>query len=236
MTTTPFLSTRASELAEQIRELLLKDELNEGETFMTEAEVASRFGVSRSIAREAVSRLRGLGILTSRQGKGLLVGKPNPVTLWERSFPFLSCAPDDLAELSQLRYVLEVGSIELSTANATPDQIAQLEQLAAEFARRRSEAQGEEAENEVELAFHRLLLEMTGNATISGMHRVLSDYFQRAATRTEATPTADSHAVWQHRAIAEAIRQRDPDQARAILRQHLRELIRPPLPDEDGES
>jgi DNA-binding FadR family transcriptional regulator len=221
-------TTRAHQLADQIREELLQQRLREGETFMTEADVAERFQVSRSIAREAVSRLRGLGILTSRQGKGLLVGRPNPVSLWERSIPFVGRSDEDLVALSQLRYVLEVGSADLCAANATEQQVERLEKLAEEFSRLRTKARGDEQENEIELAFHSLLLEMTGNQTIAGMHRVLSDYFQRASVVDAPSSEADSHAVWQHRAIAQAIRQRDAEQVRSLLRQHLRTLLEPP--------
>src|SRR6187455_272607 len=102
--------SRTSRLAEQIRDRIATAQFSDGDLFMTEAQLAKEYGVSRNIAREAVSQLRGLGILEGRKSKGLLVRRPNPVRLLSHSLTALAQSEDDVDELAKLRYVLEVGA------------------------------------------------------------------------------------------------------------------------------
>src|SRR5438105_4589883 len=92
--------TRAATLAEQIRRRIQTERLRDGDLFMTEAQVAEEYGVSRNITREAVSKLQALGILESRKRKGLIVRLPNPVKLLSHSLPSLAGSEEHLSELA----------------------------------------------------------------------------------------------------------------------------------------
>src|SRR3954467_8691902 len=139
---TEFAQSRTTQLADQIRRRIAAEALSEGDLFMTEAQLSKEYGVSRNIAREAVSQLRGLGILEGRKSKGLLVRRPNPVQLLSHSLPALAQSEDDVNELAKLRYVLEAGGIELAVNNATEEQIASLKQLASEYEHARRSGAG----------------------------------------------------------------------------------------------
>ena len=216
----PNTDTLANSLAERIRRDILARGLKKDDLFMTEAGVVEHYQVSRNIAREAVSQLRALGVLKSRQAKGLLVASSNPVDLLSRSLPFFGNSAGQLRQLAQLRYVLETGAIDLAVLHAADEQVRELLDLAVEF----EKVVGTSREDEIELAFHSLLLKMSGNPLISGMHQVVVDYFQWAA-RVPGRIHGEPGTAWQHRAIAEAIRQRDVEQARALLRQHLQPML-----------
>lgn len=221
MTSSSFVPSRAHELAEELRHELLRQGLQEGDVFMTEADICQRYGVSRSIAREAVSRLRGLGILKSRQGKGLLIGKSDSVALIAMTLPFSSGSPAAREELGHLRYVLELGAIDLAIANASDAQLQRLQEIAEEY-ERISLTNSPEADGRVELAFHTLILEMTGIPLVANMHQVIAQYFHSSAPEQL---TSSPQSVWDHRAIAEAFARRDVELARSLLRRHLQGLI-----------
>ena len=106
--TEPNTRTLANDLARKLRSYLLNGDLVEGDLVMTEAEVAERFQVSRGIAREAVSQLRAIGILKSRQSKGLIVGQVDPVDLFAQSLPFYHRTSRSLGQIARMRYVLEI--------------------------------------------------------------------------------------------------------------------------------
>ena len=226
--TEPNTRTLANDLARKLRSYLLNGDLVEGDLVMTEAEVAERFQVSRGIAREAVSQLRAIGILKSRQSKGLIVGQVDPVDLFAQSLPFYHRTSRSLGQIARMRYVLEIGAIDLSVRNATEEQIQQLAAQAAEFEAAYHTELPNDQLNAFDHAFHRILLEMTADPLISGMHNVLADYFD-AETRNLASAVNGilnpkrQHS--QHYLIVEAIQQRDAELARAILRQHLQTLI-----------
>lgn len=224
----PNMDTLANNLAGQIRRQIAEKGLQEGEFFMTGDELAKQYGVSRGIAREAISQLKALGILKSRQGKGLLVGRSDPVGLLGRSLPFYDQMPKDLRILEQLRYVLEIGAVDLAVSNASEEQIRQLGEFAREYREEiANPGQNEQAIDEVELAFHGLILQMTGNPLVAGMHGVLSEYFAKAAANspryTETEPEAGYEGTaWEHEAIVEGIQKRDLEMTRAYLRRHLK--------------
>jgi DNA-binding FadR family transcriptional regulator len=228
--------TRAATLAEQIRRRIQAEQLRDGDLFMTEAQVAAEYGVSRNITREAVSRLRALGILEGRKRKGLIVRLPNPVQLLSHSLPSLAQSEEHLNELAKLRYILEVGAIELAVANATPEQVERLGELAREYEQVVREKQGGARADRVELAFHGLILEMTGASVVVGMQKVLARFFEVASRERPALYGDDQEldrqqrewlAVWQHHQIVAAIRDRDLGRAQAMMRLHFQVLLSP---------
>jgi DNA-binding FadR family transcriptional regulator len=222
---TELAQSRTAQLAEQIRRRIAAESLSEGDLFMTEAQLSKEYGVSRNIAREAVSQLRGLGILEGRKSKGLLVRRPNPVQLLSDSLTALAQTEEDVDELTKLRYVLEIGAIELAVNNASEEQVQRLKQLATDYEHAHRNGEGLDREVELELAYHGLILEMTGSKLITGMQQTLAKFFIKRYGRGSGMPSArrDDMAVWQHPAIAAAIGARDLESARAHIRQHFQE-------------
>ena len=224
----PNSETLANTLATRIHADIVASELQEGEFFMTGDQVSERYHVSRSISREALSQLRAMGILKSRQRKGLLIDRPDPVEQMARWVPLYGRSGDGvaLAELAQLRYVLETGAVDLAVPNATAEQKQSLRRRASDFERIAS-VHGHSADaDQVDLAFHCVFLHMTGNQLIAGMHRVLSDYFL-ASTTVEPKPEEDAgRAIREHHLIVEGIERGDRDLVRNVLRAHIEGTVR----------
>ncbi len=215
------VGTLANTLADRIHLDTNEKNLSAGDFFMTVEQVSQHYGVSRTIAREAVSQLHGLGILESRQGKGLLIGSPDPAQLMSRWLPFYGRAGDgeNIKELAQLRYTLELGAIDLAISNCSSEQCEQLAGIAKEFEGIAS-ASGHGRQSDVaDLSFHGLILAMTGNPLIAGMHGVLSDYFH--VSEQSEQPSNPSKAIREHQMIVDAFKQRDRELARTVLRSHL---------------
>ncbi len=212
-----------SDLVEKIRTRIMDSDLEKGAMFMTVDQIASEYGVSRTIAREAASQLQALGLLKGRQRVGLVMHRPDVQDLMRNWLPLYSrsLGGESIQALAQLRYALEVGAIGLAVANATEEQASRLREIAARFeAVTTAFGQTEDADN-AEYEFHSLLLEMTRNPLISGMHAVLADYFRAAMGKNPHWRTVARDAVWEHKAIANAIAGRDAELARTLLRHHL---------------
>lgn len=224
-------ASQAHELAQKIRQRIQGEQLADGSFFMTEAQLASEYGVSRTVTREAVSRLQALGILEGRKRKGLLVRHPDPLRLLSSSLPSLVASPDDWQELAQLRYALEVGAIELAIRTATDEQIERL----AQITRQMEESLREDTESPrsvgLDLEFHAQILQMTGSRLIAGMQQVLVQFFQ-IAPHSERTAASAERIIWEHRELLNAIRDRDIERARAMIRLQFRATleIAGPLP------
>lgn len=224
MSTTPRIQeTRSVDLADRLRERIQTSGLADGDLFMTEAEVAAEYSVSRTVAREAVGRLAAIGLLEGRKRKGLVVRRPDPLRLLELGLPSLFDSEEDISELAMLRYVLEMGAIEPAVRNGTDEQVQRLCALADEMEEVVHRGKNNRME-EIDIAFHSVLLEMTGSRLVAGMQRVLVRFFSsRDTSRTEAT---DKRVIWEHQELAAAISDRDASQARAMLHLQAREWLK----------
>jgi len=225
------VASKAQELARKIRERIQGEQLPDGTFFMTEAQLAEEYGVSRTVAREAASRLQSLGILEGRKRKGLVVRRPDPLRLLSRSLPSLAASPEDWRDLAQLRYALEVGAIELAVRAATDEQIERLGQIEQELeqALREDTSSSRTAEfssrtAELDVAFHAQILQMTGSRLIAGMQQVLVQFFQMAP-RAESTSASAERITWEHRELFHAIRDRDVERARVMVRVQIRSTL-----------
>lgn len=217
-------TTQAHELARTIRKRIQSEQLTPGSFFMTEAQLAAEYDVSRTVAREAVSRLHALGILEGRKRKGLLVRRPDPLRLLSNSLPSLAASPQDWQEVAKLRYCLEVGAIELAIRAATEAQIERLAEITAEMEVALSSDTRSEHSVQLDLEFHAQILRMTGSELVAGMQQVLVQFFQIAP---HAEPSAESaeRILWEHRELLAAIRDRDVERARAMIRVQFRSSL-----------
>lgn len=217
-------ATQAHELAKKIRHRIQREQLADGSFFMTEAQLATEYGVSRTVTREAVSRLQALGILEGRKRKGLLVRHPDPLRLLSNSLPSLVASPDDWRELAQLRYTLEVGAIELAIRSATDDQIDHLGQITRQMEQALREDTQSARSVGLDLEFHAQILRMTGSRLIAGMQQILVQFFQ-IAPHSEQTAASAERIIWEHRELLGAIRDRDVERARAMIRLQFRSTL-----------
>jgi GntR family transcriptional regulator, transcriptional repressor for pyruvate dehydrogenase complex len=211
-----------------LQEMLSESRAKPGDRLGNEADLEERLGVSRVVVREAVSRLRGLGILESRQGVGLIVGKPDPFGLFEQTLTHRSLDSADLTALAELRYTLEVGAVELAVKRATPAQIDRLAALATEFGECHAGASQTRPVDEVDLDFHRTILEATHSTMLQRMWPVLATVFTRIEREVAEYPvtTTTDEAVWEHHLIARAFRDRNVNYARVVLDGHLARNLR----------
>ncbi len=211
----------------QILEMIKKSQLKEGEFFATESQLEEQFRISRPVLREAISRIRTLGFLESRQRKGLIISRPDPIKLFEQVFRYGIIDALNIRELAELRYTIELGAIELSAKRATDEQIEKLEKLTEEFAESIKPEYAGRNQDEIELDFHRTILEATRNEMLTRMHSVLTAFFARAKVELPKWNEFENmeKGLWEHRAIAQALRERNAERARAILAGHLSGLI-----------
>ncbi len=212
---------QAQRLAERIQQRIENAGLQDGALFMTEAEVATEFNVSRTVAREAVGQLRAIGLLEGKQRIGLIVRRPDPVRLFSSSLPSLARSDEDLAELAKLRYVLEVGAIELAVKNASEAQIERLIALADQIGRTFRHPRAIAKEKRLDVTFHSLLLEMTGSKFLAEMQRVLVEFFRKVVPIDQLDDATTQRIAWEHAELAAAIRDRDVERARAMIRVQL---------------
>ncbi|WP_278468182.1 FadR/GntR family transcriptional regulator [Gimesia maris] len=216
--------TQSDELAERIRERIQSERLADGAFFMTESDLAEEYQVSRTVAREAVSRLTAIGLLEGRKRIGLIVRRPDPLRLLQLGLPSLFDSEQDVSELSMLRYVVEMGAVDLAIRNGSDEQCQQLCERADEMAAAIRSNQPERIA-ELDIAFHSLLLQMTSSTLIAGMQRVLVNFFQSVYQEYQSDETTGERMIWEHQELAVAIRDRDSNRARTMMQMQSRNWL-----------
>jgi GntR family transcriptional repressor for pyruvate dehydrogenase complex len=209
-----------------LQKMVINSGLTAGEPFFTESQLEEKLGVSRQTIRDAVSRLRGIGILESKKRVGLVVSKPDPVGLFGQGLNTDALGSFELQQLAELRYTLELGAIDLVVQRASEQQLERLSDLAEEFAASYSIIDDTRSCDEIDRDFHQAILQASGSEMLTRIHNIISAYFSRSRLEIEGWQTElTEKSVWEHRLIAESLQQRDAERAKSILKAHLSNLI-----------
>ena len=213
--------TLADRLAALLSGQIARGGLAPGDRLPTEAQLSLQHGVSRSVVREAVHRIKSRGLLVSRQGSGVYVSAPVGHRPLEFD-PTVLESVDAVVHVVEVRRVLEGEMAALAAARATRAQVAGLRRALAAIDGAAQAGHDGVAED---LAFHRAIGEATGNPQFSLLIGFLEQYLRAAMRITrgnEARRQDFMDAVRiEHRAIVEAIAARDPVGARRCATRHL---------------
>jgi GntR family transcriptional repressor for pyruvate dehydrogenase complex len=106
------------EVAEDIKKEIGAAKLLPGAQVLTEAQLCEKYGVSRTVVREAIVRLCSEGLLTSRQGLGVFVSSRKSAARFEVDWDSIRTLPETIA-LLELRLAIEVESAGLCAIRRT---------------------------------------------------------------------------------------------------------------------
>jgi GntR family transcriptional repressor for pyruvate dehydrogenase complex len=189
------------------------------ERLPTEHDLAAEFQVSRPVVREALKRLRDQGLIYSRQGAGSFVrqaGLKQPLGFGQLE----SIA--DLQRCYEFRLTLEP---EAAAAAAERRDAAGLAAVNAALEMMRDATARQRHREDADFAFHLAIARASGNQYFATAMEALKDHIavgmQFHGLSLKATPDGLAHVFDEHRAIFEAIRDRQADRARELMRRHL---------------
>ena len=213
---TPQLPSRvAAAIATEIMEGRLPD----GARLPTEQVLSAKFGVSRSVVREAIARLRSDGMVRSRQGVGAFVVRDRDSATLRIDADLMS---DRLVfrNVFELRAILEIRAAGLAAKRGTPEQLAAV----AEAMMRMRRATNWLVEGvPADLEFHRLVAAASGNAYMAMMVGFLSGQMRESImfmreNQSDVAGAMIATNIAEHAAIHDAVIGRDPDAAIAAMR------------------
>ncbi|HZF75892.1 MAG TPA: GntR family transcriptional regulator [Acetobacteraceae bacterium] len=199
-------STRPESAYERIRAAIRDGALAPGVP-LTEADLAARFGVSRTPVRQAIARLEAEGLLTHEPRRGLSVTQPDHA---------------QVVELYVMRELLEGAAARLAAQHATDTEIEAM----AELVEAEPPLFGDAARLAgVNQRLHGLLYLAAHNRYLLRSLEQLSATIALLPTLLTLGGRAEAaHA--EHRAILKALRRRDGDGAEAAARLHARSAQR----------
>jgi DNA-binding FadR family transcriptional regulator len=198
-----------------------------GSTFSTES-LMERYGVSRTIAREALKVLEQNGVVTSRRRVGVTV---SPIAEWAALSPlvvrwWLDSAerPRQLRELSELRSGIEPVAAGLAAIRATDAQRSAIS--AAVVGMSITGPKGDlETYLQHDIAFHRTVLEASGNAGLASLAPLVGEALAGRTHHDLMPSIPEPQAIRWHFGVAEAIALRDSDEAMRTMRDIVSEAL-----------
>jgi DNA-binding FadR family transcriptional regulator len=184
-------------------------------------ELTTKYGVSRTVGREAVRVLEALRMVRSRPKIGMIV---LPVTEWNLFDPQLirwRLASGDrrelLKQLSQLRAAVEPAAAALAATNATAEQCTELLRLAGAM-RKQAVAGDLPGFVEADVAFHRLVFLASGNDLFVQVGDVTAQVLHGRAELQLMPPNLQTTALDWHALVAEAVVAGDSVEAERVCR------------------
>jgi GntR family transcriptional repressor for pyruvate dehydrogenase complex len=204
-------------VVERLKAFITEGDLKPGDRLPNETELAAQFGVSRLSLREATKALELFGIVESKTGVGLTVGQVD----LERVTGHLGFHPalqnGSLRQLIDTRIVIETGALPF-TARRMVDDPAIYDGLKARVDRFRTTRDIQKL-IELDIAFHRALLDASGLAPLVAFNDLLQIFFLRFR---ESVKKADwQPGIQGHLRIIDALRDRNVTQATNELREHI---------------
>ena len=217
-----------SRTIQQIKNRIENDDLQPGDKLPTLNRLASDFGVSRTVIREAVISLSSDGVLESRHGVGVFIRDQARDVPLQISMDSMQAPPSmfkaSFIDLLELRMAFEVHAAGLAASRRSWAQEAMIWDAANQL---EAAVDDEASLDEFDVAFHRAIAEATNNSAFVEFFNLVSarvtprPAFTRASDPVLVTPKYIQQTVGEHRAICEAISAGDAGRAQAEMRAHL---------------
>lgn len=167
-------TTMADAVELKLREYLKQKSFKPGDSLPNEMTLSESLGVSRNVLREALSRLRMLGLVESKKKRGMVLSSPDILGSIEKVLDPLIIDETTLNDIFEIRLTLELGLADLLYLRKTKKDIEELEKIA----KNQKMFDGKHSFRiSHEIEFHGKIYQMTGNETLMRFQNMLLPIF-----------------------------------------------------------
>jgi len=208
-------------IRDYVKRYILDHGLSAGDPLPSETQLAQELGVGRGSVREAIKALQSLGIVEVRHGDGLYVRPYTFDPILETLSYGMRFDTTTLAELAQIRILLERAAIEDAVKHIGATDLDRLEALMSAWQER---VQTQDDPRDIDEEFHRILYGALNNQTLMKLFEVFWIAFENLDDPVIQDARPAEHDYENHRALLSAIKARDPDLARNLMMRHFGHL------------
>ncbi len=202
-----------------LMEFFRDNQFKPGDALPKEIELVESLGVSRTVVREALLRLKTVGLVESKKHRGMVLTQPNVLVGFEKVLDPEFHDDETLKDIFELRLTLEMGMADLLLARKTEKDIADLERIVV-----REEKDGGDSTKfslDQEVRFHGKLYEITGNDTLQRFQNLLLPAFNYIHYRGFDKDFKYTKKNISHRDLLETLKTGNAESFREAMRQHL---------------
>ena len=193
---------------QSIREDILSGRYEQN-TELKEAAIGAELGVSRTPVREALRQLELEGLVTIIPNRGAYVKM---------------ITAKDVQDIYVIRSMLEGLCARWATQSITDEQLDSMEETLC-LSEYHTSKKNYEKLYELDSLFHEQLYEAGGSRILNHILSDFHDYVKMVRKATISTSSRSVTSTEEHRAIFEAIKEKDPDKAEALAKEHVKHTI-----------
>lgn len=220
--TEPFQPLDTSSLVDKVEanlvKLLQERKLRVGDVIPTELDLSKTLGVSRTVTREAISRLRMMGLIETKKKKGSVITSPDIFGIMSKTMNPHVLDQDTLKGIFEIRLALEIGMADFLFQRITPKDIKELKEII--------ENEPDTAKDYIfhidhEIVFHGKLYEITGNETLKTFQKMLLPVFDYVHNSGLLKKQPQIQKFVSHKGLVDILENGSPELFRNAMRNHL---------------
>jgi GntR family transcriptional regulator, transcriptional repressor for pyruvate dehydrogenase complex len=204
----------------RLEELIRTADLRPGDRMMTERELATKLGVSRTSIRQALTALRVRGIVEVRHGDGIyLVREANDLV--DSLAQGLIESHAHLPAINEVREAVEPRAARLAARRRSDDD---LETMRAALARMGEEIAAGQPGLEGDAAFHLALIAAAHNEVLTALYEHLTPGLAQSSQASLVRPGQGERSLREHERVLDAVFDADEEGAELAMRLHVRDF------------
>lgn len=212
-------------IIEQIKDQIASGQLKHGDKLPSERHLSETFGVSRTYVRESIRKLEFYGILKTYPQNGTYVADSGIDAIEGLISNVLKVGSRDFYSLVETRLIIEVNSARLCAMRRSERSLNEIEAAVLNF---ENEVNLNKDPYEADLALHTAIVRGSNNKVLKSLLEIIipdiissyTEYRMCSSTRELNT------TVREHRALLEAIRKQDPNEAAELMNKHLENVMK----------
>lgn len=210
-------------IASKVRDQIRDGKLRTGDKLPPERELAQQFGTSRNAVREALRSLEHAGLISMHKGAhgGAFITDGDPSAVAQSMEDLMYLGGIALADVTESRLSIETAIVEFAATKGTTADFDRLDQNIDQV-EELTQARDMEAKTDLNIEFHVLLAEATGNPVLVLMMRTLMDLLRAVHRPITAEDTVD--IIKSRRRFMQLLRNREVAPATAEMKDHLSRL------------
>lgn len=206
------------DVAGRLEEEILFSDYKDQEKLPSEQELAEKYNVSRNVVRESLKLLKERGLVESRNGLGSYITKPGGENLSAIMTRMIIIDHISYKDIYETRSILEMAACEKAALSATEEQLQEMEELLEKLKDRGLSVR---ERRETDFEFHIAIARAAGNPLLVSMVEAMRNVFIWMIEKGILLQGGIEDAIVRHARILEALRERDPELAKASMHSHL---------------
>ncbi len=202
------------QIIEEIKNIILVNNLLPGDTLPTENELTESLNVSKSSVREAIKILEAVGIVEIKRGCGTILSESSSKGFMNVLFYQLLMKEINKDEFADFRKMLEIAYTEMAIHNITDSEIKEIEKNLKEF---KEKVYNKTISADDDIEFHTLILKATHNSIVISLGEAILFLFKEGIEKAlEKNPL---HALKDHEVILEGIKEKNMEKIKKCIKE-----------------